>query len=142
MKLHLGVIEYPYTDATGVTTGDVAEILEAKYHVIELFYQELGDDVSKTLELSAARAIQDLFAGAPPRSVSLTAEAEGEIEAAFRLFLDQRELDGVVPGVPTQAAIRGVNHRLKHPYKKSNPERPSFVDTGTYQQSFKAWSEP
>ena len=141
MKLHLGVIEYPYADGS-TPTGDVAEILEARYHVIELFYQELGaDNVASALELGAARAIQDLFAGAPPQTISLTAEAEGEIEQAFRLFLDQRELDGVVPGVPTQAAIRGVNHRLKKPYAKSNPERPSFVDTGAYQQSFKAWTE-
>ena len=64
--LHFGVVDLPYGDtASGnapkkgaETTGDVAEILEAKYHVIELFYQELGDHVASALELSAARAIQ------------------------------------------------------------------------------------
>lgn len=164
--LHLGVIDVPYATnvpeaarrvvhrthkngtvetftaapSGGETTGDVAEILEAKYHVIELYYEEVGEElIAKALEHSAAGAIENLLLGAPAAGLSLTAEAESWIEGAFRLFLDQRELDGVEPGVATAAARRGVNHRLKHPYAKGNKERPSFVDTGIYQTSFKAW---
>jgi hypothetical protein len=44
-------------------------------------------------------------------------------------------------GVPTKAALKGINHRLRHPYRKSNPRRPSFVDTGLYVASFRAWME-
>lgn len=187
--LHLGVIDIPYSvnipeaarrvvhrthkngtvetftaaPSGGETTGDVAEILEAKYHVMEVFAEDLGLDlIAKALENSAAGAIESLLNGAGTQgfsdfshvedaslrarlessntpSLSLTLEAEDEIAAAFRHFLDQREMDGVVPGVATGAAKKGVNHRLKHPYVKSNKERPSFVDTGTYQASFKAW---
>jgi hypothetical protein len=58
----------------------------------------------------------------------------------FNEFIDRRGMDGM-PGVPTDAARLGINHRLKHPYAKANPERPSFKDTGTYMQSFTAWVE-
>jgi len=44
-----------------------------------------------------------------------------------------------IPGVPTKAALRGVNHRLKHPYRRRGA-RPSFVDTSLYMSSFKAWA--
>jgi hypothetical protein len=141
LKLHLGVLDVPYTDASK-STGDVAEILEAKYHVIELFYEELGaDHVQEALEHSADIAIKDLFSGAPAASVDLTFEATEELRTAFAIFVDQKELDGVVPGVPTAASLKGVNHRLKHPYAAANPERPSFKDTGLYQSSFRAWVE-
>jgi hypothetical protein len=166
--LHLGVIDIPYATnvpeaarrvvhrthkngtvetftappSGGETTGDVATILEEKYHVMEVFAEEVGMDlIAQALEHSAAGAIENLLLGAPPEGLSLTAEAEGEIEGAFRHFLDQREMDGVMPGVATEAAKKGVNHRLKHPYAKANKERSSFVDTGTYQTSFKAWAE-
>lgn len=187
--LHLGVIDIPYATQVpeaarrvvhrvhadgsvetftaapsgGETTGDVAAILEDKYHVMEVFYEDLGADlIMKALENSAAGAIESLLMGAASGpfadfshvadaslrtrlesantpSLTISARAEGEIEAAFRIFLDQREMDGVVPGVATAAAKKGVNHRFKHPYAKANKERPSFVDTGTYQAAFKAW---
>jgi hypothetical protein len=165
--LHLGVIDVPYATRVaepqrrvGVrqrkggpaeafsaapsgaeTTGDVATILEDKYHIMEVFYNDVGgESIGKALEISTERAIKNLLLGQPAASiVSLTLAAEGEIEEAFKLFLSQQEMDHVVGGVPTQAALNGVNHRLKHPYAKSNSERPSFIDTGTYQASFKAW---
>lgn len=141
MKLHLGVTDIPYANGKE-TTGDVATILEAKYHVMELFVEELGHDViGKAFEESAKNAVEDLFSGAPAASLSLTLDATEEIQTAFRIFIDQRELDGVVPGVPTQAALKGVNHRLKRPSVKGNPERPSFKDTGLYQASMRAWTE-
>ncbi len=168
IELHLGVLDVPYTHddspalnkgqarnkrrnaaraAFGApefhgTTGDVAQILEDEYHVMELFYEEVGgDQIARAFEQSAKEALEDLIAGAPRESLSLTRQATEEIETAFRIFIDQKELDGIVPGVPTAAALAGVNHRLKHPYAKGNPERPSFKDTGLYQASFKAWAE-
>jgi hypothetical protein len=164
--LHLGVIDIPYSvnipeaarrvvhrthkngtvetftaaPSGGETTGDVAEILEAKYHVMEVFAEDLGLDlIAKALENSAAGAIENMLMGAPTAGLSLTAEAESEIEGAFKFFIEQREMDGQMPGVATAAAKKGVNHRLKHPYAKANKERPSFDDTGTYMTSFKAW---
>ena len=141
LKLHLGVVDVPYEEGEK-STGDVAEILEQEYHVMELFTEEVGSEaISNAFAQSAQRACEDLFSGAPATSLNLTYEATEEIASAFRVFLDQRELDGVVPGVPTQAALKGVNHRLAHPYAKSNPERPSFIDTGSYGASFRAWTD-
>lgn len=159
MRLHLGVIDVPYQTGptlrpsraarrpgsnvppnVGQTTGDVAEILEDHYHVMEFFYEDLGPDVIvKALEQSMENALADIQAGGPP-TLNLTQDGEEEIRTAFQIFIDQEEMDNIAPGVPTAASIRGVNHRLAHPYAKGNPSRPSFKDTGLYQQSFRAWT--
>lgn len=158
MKLHLGVLDVPYSEDSGgggtsATTGDVATILEDRYHIMELYYEEMGqDNVAKAFEESAKTAIEDMFSGKPMVDASyvgggsatnftLTADATQELEDAFRVFIDQKELDYVMPGVPTQASLKGINHRLKRPYVKSNPVRPSFRDTGLYQAAFRAWVE-
>lgn len=165
--LHLGVIDIPYdvrvpesmkrvavrtqrggkakvikaSPSGGQTTGDVAEILEDKYHIMEVFFEDIGyEAVMGALVNSLEGAIENIQSGAPLSTIKLYAGAESEIETAFRLFLGQQELDGVMPGVPTKAALKGVNHRMVHPYAKRGP-RPSFIDTGLYQASFKAWVE-
>jgi hypothetical protein len=149
VKLHLGVLEVPYDDGKA-TTGEVADILEEKYHIMEVFVEELGDAIGDAFAEAAKNALQDLMSGVPMVQASyiggganfvLTADATQEIETAFRMFIDQQELDGVVPGVPTQASLKGINHRLAHPYAKANQPRPSFRDTGLYQSSFRAWTE-
>jgi hypothetical protein len=169
MKLHLGVIEVPYVaasytkppkkatkEALGAarrgraekpagasqarTTGDVAEILEDRYHVMQTFYETVGEAaIVKAIEHSFQVAVENIFMGAPA-SAQPEAQAMSEIEAAFKHFLSQQEMDGK-PGVPTQAALAGVSHRFKRPYDK-RPPRPSFIDTGLYQANFHAWAEP
>ena len=74
-----------------------------------------------------------------------------QISTYFKQFLAMRQIEGFgIPGVPTQAALNGVNHRFKNPRGKwtgkgkdrkfqRNPRRPSFIDTGMYQASSKAW---
>ncbi len=134
--LHLGVIVVPYNTANGQTTGDVAEILEGKYHVMEHFYELHKDDIAVSLEGSMANALENLLMGAPT-NLAPTGEATSKIEDRFKQFLSQKELDALgYPGIPTKASLKGVNHRLK---KKKGAPRPSFVDTGLYESSFKAW---
>lgn len=141
MKLHLGVLEVPY-DEGNATTGEVAEILEEKYHLLETFADMFGHDViAAAFEASARTAVEDLFSGAPAGSLSLTLEATQGVETSFREFLDRKMFDGTIPGVPTEAAREGVNHRFAHPNAKSNSARPSFVDTGLYQASMRTWTE-
>jgi hypothetical protein len=68
------------------------------------------------------------------------ARGMGKIEQRFRDFISLREVERVgIPGVPTKAALRGISHRLLHPYARSNQRRPSFRDTGLYMNSFRAW---
>jgi hypothetical protein len=118
------------------TTGDVAEWLEEEYHVMEVFYELHKEQIASSLERSVTVAFEGLLSG---RAVAPFASAESKIASMFRKMLDSGELEGLgYPGVPTQAALRGVNHRLKHPYAKRGP-RPSFIDTGLYQLSMRAW---
>ena len=151
MRLHLGVIDVPYAQAPSKrrrrkvragtqTTGDVAGWLEDRYHVMEHFWNLHADDVVQALEGSLQGAIDNLLMGAP-MSVSAFGQAETAIEDRFKRMLAERELDVLgFPGIPTGAAQRGVSHRHKRPNVRRGP-RPSFIDTGLYQASFKAWVE-
>src|SRR5271156_6737799 len=137
MKLRLGVNDVPYAHEHGMTTGDVAEILEDKYSVMGTFVEFHGQDIADDLTNAIGGTLESLLMGSPPPANAF-AEAESSIEQRFRHFLDAGEMDYKVAGVPTQAALKGVNHRLKHPYKKSNPVRKSFIDSGEYQASMAA----
>lgn len=150
MKLHLGVLDHPYTEEDGETTGEVAQKLEDNYSVMAFFVNAHEDFIALQLENSFSGALNDLLNGAPQRPVSdLFNGACGRIETMFRLFLDNKEMDHQVGGVPTQASLNGVSHRFKSKNRKTasrkgvraNPVRPSFIDTGEYQASFKSWVE-
>lgn len=149
MILHLGVIDVPYSvratrkrsrSAAGTkTTGDIAEILEAKYGIMQAFFDSKSQEIADDLADSVQGAIESLIMGGPPQLAPF-GTGTSKIEDAFKMFISTQEVERVgIPGVPTQAALRGVNHRLKRPYRKSNPRRPSFVDTGLFVASFKSW---
>lgn len=165
--LHLGVVEIPYqiavpqqsyrvstkvrkggktvrrrsAPAGGKTTGDVAEILEAKYHVMESFFELHEQEIADDLAVSMKNSLEDALSGAPVQNYGLM-DSEAFIQELFVKFIDSKEMDGLgVPGVPTGAARRGVNHRLLHPFAKDNPARPSFRDTTTYEGAMRAWIE-
>lgn len=162
IKIHLGVADVPYARAyqsarkrpgpgptpaqqaarSKITTGDVAEILEARYsimhHFLDLHHEEIGDALLEALE----DKLEQLARGETPESGPLFAPGDlADVEQAFRKMLDERELDGKADGVPTKAALAGVDHRLKHPYARSNPPRSSFIDTGLYQSMMRVWSD-
>ena len=133
--IHLGVSDIPY--ATGdKTTGDVAEILEGKYHIMQVFYEQHKEDISADLEKSLSGSLENMMSGAPPPNKPF-GTAEAAIEDRFRRFLSEAEMDKLgYPGVPTEAALRGVNHRMK--INKGSP-RPSFIDTSLYESSMVCW---
>ena len=163
MKLILGVVDIPYSASLTAherrtarwrhakrswqglsgtqTTGDVAEILEARYGVMQHFWEAHGEECASDLADVLMGKIENALMGAPEQDASIVEGDLGRIEERFRAMLDNRELDGRVEGVPTQAALRGVNHRLAHPYARGNSARPSFIDTGAYQNSMRAWIE-
>ncbi len=120
------------------TTGDVAQWLENKYGVMGYFFERHEADIVKAVEESLAGSIETMLMGGRSGSDPF-AGGMSRIEQAFRQFLDQREMDGR-PGVPTEAAQRGINHRLKRANVRRAP-RPSFIDTGTYSANFRAWVE-
>lgn len=157
LTLNLGVVDIPYGDAYAPrtrrkgssassgskSTGDIAEILEDKYHIMEIFFETNRDFVLKSMDDIFVGHLTNMLAGvgAPKDATSgdLFRPAMEKIGTAFRDFITQKKLDGVgVPGVPTQASLTGVSHSFARPYQKRAP-RPSFVDTGLYRRSFEAW---
>lgn len=163
--LHLGVIDVPYAPPAptskpppknpgrkskigphrahaqkyqNVTTGDVAGFLENRYHIMEHFWELHQDEIVDYLTDSLQDTIDNLAMGAP-LTIDPYGAATSKIEDAFKKMLSQKELEGLgYPGIPTAAAERGVSHRFARPYVRRAP-RPSFIDTGTLQASFKAW---
>jgi hypothetical protein len=152
--LHLGVIDLPYADPPAArrrrrrtkggtpnkTTGDIAEILEGRYHIMELFMQLHGEQVGNDFAESVSGAIESFIMGAPV-SINPFGSATSKLEDRFKQMLSTKELDSLgYPGIPTRAAQLGHSKRFRHPYQRRAP-RPSFIDTGQYQASFKAWVE-
>ena len=150
MKIHLGVVDIPYVNeplptkkprkkpvkVALETTGEIAEILEDKYHVMEHFVQLHGEEIGDALEDGLSGAIETLLMGGQPPG-DLYVRGASKIEELFRRFLESQEMDSLgYPGIPTRAAIEGVSHRFK---RRRGPPRPSFVDTSQYELSFKLW---
>ena len=143
LTLHLGVIDQRYRargkKVSTVTTGDVANWLEEKYGLFTAFYKAHSSDIADAMEVSLQGALEALMMG---QKVDPFLSGMGKIEAQFKKFILTREAERVgIPGTPTMAAMRGVNHRLRHPYASSNPRRASFDDTGLMLASFKAWTD-
>lgn len=146
MKVVLGVLDTPHMEYlhgvppkdSGITTGDVAEILESKYRIMQTFADMRKGEIAKAVKEAVSLKIKEEIRGLKT-PVDHLARAFGQIEHSFKDFIVTQQMDGRVTGVPTMASLMGVNHRLKHPYASSNPQRPSFVDTGQYVAAFKAW---
>jgi hypothetical protein len=165
--LHLGVIDMPYNNPDkgfkgnkpsaahsneyeNITTGEVAEDLERRYGIMDAFIKAYSDDIGRDIENSLKGAFETMAMGGNVGQSNYSA-ATSDIEAKFKNFLSSQEVEAVgISGVPTKAAQLGVRHRYKNPYGRTvgrgankifvqNPPRPSFIDTGLYQASFKAW---
>jgi len=148
MILHLGVIDLPYANAPRgkrakvsrgtQTTGDVATWLENRYGLMETYVRVHENVIADSVGDSIKGAIETLAMGGRIDHDPF-GTATSKIEDDFKQFLSSGEVDTVgIPGTPTKAAERGVNHRLKHPYRRRKA-RPSFLDTTLFQSSFKAW---
>lgn len=119
------------------TTGDVAEILEARYHIYEIFFTLHEQQIADLMSDSYAAALEGILTGSPT-TVDPFDRAAAQIYTMFQAFIDQKEMERLgYPGVPTEAAKKGVSHRFKK--KISVPGRPSFQDSGLYESNFVAW---
>lgn len=129
-----------------ITTGEVADYLEEEYHIMETFFELHSDQIMQLIADAYIGALETFEISGMSQDEP-SREAMEAIEQMFRDFLGNEELNNVMPGVPTiasgQTAERtgGIQHRFAHPYAKANPSRPSFIDTGLFQSSFRAWFE-
>lgn len=119
-----------------MTTGDLAEILESKYGLYSVFLDANLEKIEEQVAESLSDAIDNMLAGAPAPENPL-AGAEQAMARDFINFLDTSEIEKIgVRGTPTEAALKGVNHRLK---LRKGGRRPSFIDTGTLRAATTAW---
>ena len=169
MKLNIGVIDYQYTEGEkSISTGKVAEYLEDHYAVMTGFAVEHLDDIADDMAESYAGALESILMGGTVENPA--DQAMSKISAKAKLYLSSREAERVLaPGtgrypVPTRAALKGISSRSKSGYrgmtmseKKAlqarskelgigrmtfiGKRRPSFIDTGMYQNSLIAWTE-
>jgi hypothetical protein len=166
--LHLGVYDQPYSvnvalrrqitktyksgethsytmPAPGAeTTVDVATWLEAKYHVMEVFYHLYEKPIGEAFIQGLEGAVESMMMGGPP-TINPYGTATNYIQDWFRRYLTegqptQAESQGT-PGVPTKRALSGISSRFKKGVRSDvqGKRRPSFVDTGLYENSFVAW---
>jgi hypothetical protein len=161
VTLHFGVIDVPYgpiaprrvrvriirgkpvrasLPAAGAeTTVDVANILEAKYHLFEVFMEENETAIGASLVGSMKDATDRMFATGQVPDRIFPEEGQPDLQALFVEAINRRSFDGIIPGVPTQASMGGSNLRKKN--KGAGEARPSFRRTGLYQQSARIWVE-
>lgn len=148
LTLVFGVVDVPYATppsktararkAVTTTTGEVAGWLEGKYHVMEHYYEARQKQITEALADSMAGALETLLAGGPADAPAPLAEAESFIQNDFQQFMALDTLATLgYPGIPTKAALDGVNTRLK---KRKGAPRPSFIDSGAYVNSFRVWT--
>jgi hypothetical protein len=121
----------------GKTSGEVAAEIEKKYSLVEVFYGLEEDFVIQNFEESYANSL-DLGMWGQSWDVAWD---PSPLEGKFRRSLSQRRFDGIIKGVPTKASLAGVSHLRRDPFKKGASQRPSFINTGLYQRSFRAWTE-
>jgi hypothetical protein len=161
MKLYLGFEDIPYVSRTSVTksgkprkrkltasqekyvqgktTGQVAKDLEETYGIVQTFYEMEEDMMVELVEDAFGEEIENILMMKPMSKKALSEASTDEIENKFRESLSSQRFDGIISGVPTLASLRGVSHLQRHPYAKRGP-RPSFIDTGLYRSSFRAWT--
>lgn len=162
--LHLGVVDIPYAeppkgykqykmksgDPGVATTGTVATWLEEHYHIMEVFFEAKKNKIASDIENSLLGAMESQMMGAPAIANPFVS-AQDAISTNFKTFLSMQEIETMgIEGVPTKAALDGISHRFKNPThitvgkgknKKmvKRPRRPSFIDTGLYQATSRAW---
>ncbi len=138
-ELVFGEVKVPYDNKSGTAdTVTVAKILEAKYGLFSAFYRRHEQDIKALLIDSLEGALENLHAGGVAPADPFASSMQ-KLQAMFRQFLFTGEVERMgLDGVPTQAALNGVNHRFK---RKKGKRRPSFIDTGTMELAFRSWVE-
>nr|WP_239509307.1 hypothetical protein [Citrobacter sp. CRE-46] len=77
-------MDIPYENEN-TTTGDVAEILEGKYHIMQTFFDRHGEEIAQLMSNDLAAGLENLLAGAPPPSDPF-AESMSQVHHLFCRF--------------------------------------------------------
>jgi hypothetical protein len=161
ITLHMGFINTPYTAeamaapvraskfeekrkrrrgfSRTMTADKLAKILEGKYGIVETFSeiygQEINDIIHNGFREVAEHMISNRKSGTTTISMKrLMKSYTDQVQNMFKTFIDDEEMNGMIPGVPTDASKGKIRKR-----GISTRQRPSFARTGIYKASFRAW---
>jgi hypothetical protein len=160
ISLHMGFINTPYTAeameapvraskleekrkrrrgfSRTMTADKLSKILERKYGIVETFSEVYEEEIHSLINNGfreiAERMIQNRGGETRAKIKNLMKPYTDQVQSMFKTFIDDEEMNGMVPGVPTDASKgkrrkRGISTR----------QRPSFSRTGIYKASFRAW---
>jgi hypothetical protein len=166
ISLHMGFINTPYIKETiarpmtsakieskrkrrrgfskTMTAEKVANILEGKYGIVETFSAVYEEEISNIMTEGFAEIARNMLSSGRTSTTSsiknLMKPSTNNIQSLFRSFLDQEEMNGMVEGVPTAAALGGKRSGRGSKTRKGI-KRPSFINTGIYRASFRCWAD-
>lgn len=137
--LHFGFDRVYYPDGR-MTTTDVANILEDEYHIVEHFRDFHKVRIEEILHQAL---VDQMDTGAVKADLH-------KIEDLFKEFLNSRDIERLgIPGVPSRVSRRTI--KVGGYMRKGSPVRgyrrlggslrPSFIHSGLYRDSFRAWLE-
>ena len=142
-QIHFGVVDVAYPQLRSkkgrfrkgkiTSTGTIADILEAKYGIMEAFAEIRHVDISKAIAPAMEKYFQSVANGEKP-NLRLFEQASNRVRVVFKQFLLEKEMDGLVDGVPTKASLTGKGRRSGRPGA-------SFVDSGLYSDHMRIWAE-
>lgn len=137
MKLVLGVVNVAYAGKDATTTGEVAEHLENKYHIMRVFFEVKEEKIAQIVSEALVGSFKTLSQGGTIKGVQVN-----KIDRLFRHFLEANEMGRILPHQVVAAGM-GVSHRFKDAMNRQGQRgaRPAFIDTGLYSASFRAWLE-
>jgi hypothetical protein len=156
ITLHMGFINTPYTVeaksapvrvskreearkrrrgfSRTMTAERVSKILEEKYNIVETFSEVYEQEIHSLLHDGfrevAEHMINNRKGETRAKMKNLMKPFTNQVQNMFKSFIDNEEMNGMVPGVPTAVSIKG---------RKGRKPGPSFVRTGVYKASFRAW---
>lgn len=147
-QIYLGVIDFPYSDHGGQTTGSVANILEEKYAILTNFANRYEGEIAQILTEAMSNVVKDQIKTGKVNKAPFK-KAFSKISSDMKQFLSLQEVEKLgISGIPTKAALNGVSHRFKRKRKgvvRSNrvlgARRPSFIDTGLMESAYIVWGD-
>jgi hypothetical protein len=158
LTLHMGFLNTPYTDearqaparfaksverlkrrrsfSRTMTAEKVSKILEGKYNIVETFNEIYEDDINALIHEGfkevAEHVIMNKGGDTRAKMKNLMKPYTNQVQRMFKAFIDDEEMNNMVPGVPTKVSIKG---------RRGRRPGPSFLRTGIYKASFRAWVE-
>jgi hypothetical protein len=134
-SIEIGVADIPYPEGDG-STSDTANTLEKQYKIFSTYVEFCNKEITQFIENEIVDLINAKIENKIVDTKFLEPTAKN-IEVHFKYQIASQAIEQMgLRNVPTQAALRGYSWRQK---KFTGGRRASFVDTGLFLNSIRAW---